>query len=163
MTNQQMQKRLNAVIEEMRQSYHVPSIMVSVTRQGETFYCGGGIADVTTGASADENTVYAIASASKAFIATSVCMLADAGRLSLDAPVRTYLRDFKMYDPYMTEHLTLRDAMSRLREREKQILALRFHEGKTQMEVAREIGISQAQVSRLEKNAIGSIRKAISS
>ncbi|MGM9638158.1 MAG: serine hydrolase [Butyricicoccaceae bacterium] len=112
MTNQQMQKRLNDVIEEMRQSYHVPSIMVSVTRQGETFYCGGGIADVTTGAPADENTVYAIASASKAFIAASVCMLADAGRLSLDAPVRTYLRDFKMYDPYMTEHLTLRDAMS---------------------------------------------------
>ena len=53
--------------------------------------------------------------------------------------------------------------MGQLGKREKEILTLRFREGKTQMEVAREIGISQAQVSRLEKNALGSIRKAISS
>ena len=55
----------------------------------------------------------------------------------------------------------VQDAMTRLGEREKQILALRFYEGRTQMEVAREIGISQAQVSRLEKNALSSVRKAI--
>ena len=77
--------------------------------------------------------------------------------------VMDQVRDTKNTDEQWIERITLRDAMSRLREREKQILALRFHEGKTQMEVAREIGISQAQVSRLEKNAIGSIRKAISS
>ena len=47
-------------------------------------------------------------------------------------------------------------------QREKQILALRFHDGRTQMEVANAIGISQAQVSRLEKNALNSIRKSIS-
>ena len=46
-------------------------------------------------------------------------------------------------------------------EREKKILSLRFYAGKTQMEVAGEIGISQAQVSRLEKNALGKIRKNI--
>ena len=77
--------------------------------------------------------------------------------------VMDQVRDTKNTDEQWIERIALRDAMSRLREREKQILALRFHEGKTQMEVAREIGISQAQVSRLEKNAIGSIRKAISS
>ena len=77
--------------------------------------------------------------------------------------VMDQVRDTKNTDEQWIERIALRDAMSRLREREKQILALRFREGKTQMEVAREIGISQAQVSRLEKNAIGSIRKAISS
>ena len=53
--------------------------------------------------------------------------------------------------------------MSHLSEREKRILALRFYRGKTQMEVAKAIGISQAQVSRLEKNAISRIKKEISS
>ena len=48
--------------------------------------------------------------------------------------------------------------MQRLNNREKHIIELRFYEGKTQMEVAQEIGISQAQVSRLEKNALKSMR-----
>ena len=73
------------------------------------------------------------------------------------------VRDTKNTDEQWLERIALRDAMSRLGERERQILALRFHDGRTQMEVAREIGISQAQVSRLEKNAISCIRKAICS
>ncbi|MBQ9966911.1 MAG: beta-lactamase family protein, partial [Clostridia bacterium] len=112
MTNAEMKKKLDLVIADMMSTFKVPSIMVSVSRGGETFYCGGGIADLETGAKADENTIYAIASASKAFIATSICMLADEGKLSLDEPVKTYLPGFKMYDTYMTEHLTMRDAMS---------------------------------------------------
>ena len=51
--------------------------------------------------------------------------------------------------------------MRRLADREKRILALRFYDGKTQMEVADLVGISQAQVSRLEKSAINQIKKAI--
>ena len=54
--------------------------------------------------------------------------------------------------------ISLRDAMNRLGERERHIIDLRFYEGKTQMEVADEIGISQAQVSRLEKHALRSMR-----
>lgn len=75
--------------------------------------------------------------------------------------VMDQVRDPKNTDERWMEHITLRDAMEKLGEREKQILALRFQEGRTQMEVAREIGISQAQVSRLEKNALGSIRKSM--
>ena len=60
---------------------------------------------------ADENTIYAIASASKAFIATAVCILCDEGKCDLDKPVKAYLPDFEMYDSYMTEHLTVRDAL----------------------------------------------------
>jgi len=76
--------------------------------------------------------------------------------------VMDQVRDTKNTDEKWMEQIALKDAMSRLGEREKEILALRFHEGRTQMEVAKQIGISQAQVSRLEKNALGSIRKAIS-
>ena len=69
--------------------------------------------------------------------------------------------DTKNTDEQWLEHLALSNAISDLNEREKKILSLRFYAGKTQMEVAGEIGISQAQVSRLEKNALGEIRKNI--
>ena len=61
-----------------------------------------------------------------------------------------------------TERVALKDAIARLTERERKILQLRYFEGKTQTEISAEVGISQAQVSRLEKNAIGAIRKEIS-
>ena len=77
--------------------------------------------------------------------------------------VMDQVRDTRNTDEKWLDHIALQDAMEKLGERERQILALRFQEGKTQMEVAGEIGISQAQVSRLEKNALTSIRKAISS
>ena len=57
------------------------------------------------------------------------------------------------------EHIALRSAFRELNDREKQILSLRFYDGKTQIEVANVLGISQAQVSRLEKGAIGAMRK----
>ena len=60
------------------------------------------------------------------------------------------------------ESIALRSAFQTLPPREKQILSLRFYDGKTQMEVAKMVGISQAQVSRLEKGAISSLRKAVS-
>jgi len=64
-------------------------------------------------------------------------------------------------DENWIEQIALREAIDRLGQREKNILALRFYEGKTQMEVSSEIGISQAQVSRLEKGAIDSIKKSL--
>lgn len=59
------------------------------------------------------------------------------------------------------EHISLRTAFRALNHREKQILSLRFYDGKTQIEVANVLGISQAQVSRLEKGAIGTMRKSV--
>ena len=64
-------------------------------------------------------------------------------------------------DSTWLEELAIKDAISNLSEREKRILTLRFFRGKTQMEVASEIGISQAQVSRIEKGALDSIKKNI--
>jgi len=61
------------------------------------------------------------------------------------------------------DHIGVKEAMNRLTEREQHILKLRFFQGRTQMEVAGEIGISQAQVSRLEKNALLHMRKYVTS
>lgn len=75
--------------------------------------------------------------------------------------VMDQVRDTRNTDESWLEHLALKDAVDRLGERERRILALRFYEGKTQMEVSNEVGISQAQVSRLEKNALNAIRKQL--
>lgn len=72
------------------------------------------------------------------------------------------LFDESQSESIWTERVALREAMEKLDEREKRILLLRYYEGKTQTEISAEVGISQAQVSRLEKNALGSIRKEIS-
>ena len=76
--------------------------------------------------------------------------------------VMDQVRDTKNTDEQWMERITLRNAYADLGERERQILSLRFVGGKTQMEVAGSLGISQAQVSRLEKSAIGAMRKSVS-
>ena len=76
--------------------------------------------------------------------------------------VMDQVRDHKNTDENWMEHITLQNAFHSLGDREKQILSLRFYDGKTQMEVAQLVGISQAQVSRLEKGAINAMRKSIS-
>ena len=72
--------------------------------------------------------------------------------------VMDQISDKKNKEERWIENLALREAMQRLNSREKHIIELRFYEGKTQMEVAQEIGISQAQVSRLEKSALKTMR-----
>ena len=72
------------------------------------------------------------------------------------------LCDEKNTDEVWTEHVALSEALGKLGEREKKILFLRYYEGKTQTEISEEVGISQAQVSRLEKNALQNIRLNIS-
>ena len=73
--------------------------------------------------------------------------------------VMDQVRDNSNSDEHWLEQISLKDAIARLDERQRNILALRFCQGKTQMEVSSEIGISQAQVSRLEKGAIACIKR----
>ena len=82
----------------------------------------------------------------------------DAGE---SATVMDQIGDNRNTDEHWLEQIALEEALHRLGKRGKRILALRFYDGRTQMEVAREVGISQAQVSRLEKNAIQQIKKSI--
>ena len=75
--------------------------------------------------------------------------------------VMDQVKDQKNTDENWLEQIALKEAMDRLSDREKHILRLRFFEGKTQMEVSARIGISQAQISRLEKNAIQKIKREL--
>lgn len=76
--------------------------------------------------------------------------------------VMDQISDKKNREENWVEHLSLSEAMKQLGEREHEIISLRFFEGKTQMEVARVVGISQAQVSRLEKNALSVMKRFLS-
>lgn len=80
---------------------------------------------------------------------------------SESATVMDQLGDNRNTDEQWLEQIAMEEAVKRLDAREKRILALRFYEGRTQMEVAKDVGISQAQVSRLEKNAINRIKKEL--
>ena len=75
--------------------------------------------------------------------------------------VMDQVKDSKNTDEMWLERIALKEAVSRLTPREQKILSMRFYQSKTQMEVSEEIGISQAQVSRLEKNALRQIRKEL--
>ena len=76
--------------------------------------------------------------------------------------VMDQVRDTKNTEADWMEHISLRGAFQSLNPREQQILSMRFYDGKTQTEVADVLGISQAQVSRLEKGAISAMRKSVS-
>ncbi len=73
--------------------------------------------------------------------------------------VMDQVKDERTSDDDWLNHVAIETGMERLSEREQRILALRFFHGRTQMEVADEVGLSQAQISRLEKNALRSMRK----
>ena len=75
--------------------------------------------------------------------------------------VMDQIKDEKNTDEAWLEDIALKEAMRHLSDREKKIISMRFYGGKTQMEIAEEIGISQAQVSRLEKGALEQIKKQI--
>ena len=75
--------------------------------------------------------------------------------------VMDQVKDDKNTDTGWIDNISLKEAISKLNDREKNIINLRFFKGKTQMEVSEEIGISQAQVSRLEKNALKTMRKYV--
>lgn len=69
------------------------------------------------------------------------------------------VKDTKNNDENWTETMTINEALKRLNDKEKNIIIRRYFDGKTQMEIADEIGISQAQVSRLEKNALDHMKR----
>ncbi len=73
--------------------------------------------------------------------------------------VMDQVKDEKNIDDSWLEEISIKEAMKHLTDRERSILEMRFFAGRTQMEIANEIGISQAQVSRLEKNALGHMKK----
>ncbi|KOS59815.1 serine hydrolase [Lysinibacillus agricola] len=107
-----LQTRLEKLVHDTKEQYGLPSLTVSVSKGSDEFHYSIGAADLEEENKATVNTVYCIGSSTKAFIALSLCILSEKGKIDLDMPVKTYLPNFEMYDEYSTEHLTIRDALS---------------------------------------------------
>ena len=107
-----MQERLNELAAKIRKAYNVPSIALSVYRDGETFFCCDGFADTENQTLATPDTVYPIASTSKSFAATALCILADEGKLKLDDKIRQHFPDFALQSEALAGELTIRDALT---------------------------------------------------
>lgn len=104
-------EQLKAALDEVRERFNIPSYSATVYDRGETWSFASGLSDIEAGHAADGQTLYAIGSCTKSFVAGAICVLADHGRLRFDDTVKTYLPEFRMYDPYVTENLTIRDML----------------------------------------------------
>lgn len=158
------------IIGEIRRFLRDNSSPIRVSRSiKDTAYKVISMRDQMTKENAAEPTIEALAKAMD-ITPEEIIMALEAiqSPMSLYEPIYTdggdtlyvmdQISDKKNKEETWVEHLSLRDAMKHLTQRENEIITLRFYEGKTQMEVADLVGISQAQVSRLEKNALHSMR-----
>jgi len=104
---------IDSLVERARKNFDVPGIAVAVIKDGKLIHSKGyGVRSLNTGAPVDENTLFGIASNSKAFTAFALCILVDEGRISWDDKVRKWIPEFKLYDPYVTEEFTIRDLLT---------------------------------------------------
>lgn len=104
---------LDAYVEKAMKDWEVPGLALVVVKGDSVIYAKGyGVADLATGAPVDENTLFAIASTSKAFTVAALGMLVDDGKLSWDDKVIHHLPEFELADPYVTAHVTIRDLLT---------------------------------------------------
>lgn len=104
---------LGEYIEDARQGWEIPGLAIAVVKDGEVAYIEGfGVRDVSTGEPVDENTLFAIGSASKSFTSAAVADLVDRGLVDWDDRVTEHLPGFEVYDPYVTRELRVRDLLS---------------------------------------------------
>lgn len=107
-----MKNEIDATIETLRKRWEVPGMAVGIVKDGELFLTKGyGTKQVGKTDPVDENTLFAIASNTKAFIASSLAQLVDQGKISWKDKVRDYLPQFELYDTYVTENTTIEDLL----------------------------------------------------
>jgi len=94
-------------VETTRETWKVPGVAVAVIAEGRVVFCQGfGLRDRGQNLAVTPQTLFPIASCTKAFTTTGLALLVDEGRLEWDIPVRTYVPDFTLHDPVATERLT---------------------------------------------------------
>jgi CubicO group peptidase (beta-lactamase class C family) len=103
--------KAQSLVEQFTKEHYNPSISVTVYDNGKYSSYNSGYANIEQKIPATENTIYAIGSSTKAFVAEALCILADRKLIDLDKPVREYLPAFAMHDPYATVSLTIRDML----------------------------------------------------
>ena len=106
-------RELDDFVRTVMQDWKVPGLALTVIKDNEVIYAQGfGQRDKTHDLSVTTQTLFPIASCTKAFTTAAMSILADQGKLDWDTPVRAYIPSFKLYDPFATERVTPRDLVS---------------------------------------------------
>lgn len=104
---------IDALAERSMKAFNVPGIAVAVIKDGKVIHSRGyGVRSLRTMQKVDENTLFGIASNSKAFTAATLGILVDEGKIKWDDKVRDYIPEFKLYSPFVTEEFTIRDLLT---------------------------------------------------
>ena len=104
---------IDSLVEKTLIAFDVPGIAVGVIKDGKLIHAKGyGVRSLNNMQKLDENTLFGIASNSKAFTAASLGILVDEGKIKWDDKVRDYIPEFKLYNPYVTEEFTIRDLLT---------------------------------------------------
>lgn len=107
------EKKLDELIQNTIKTFDVPGMSVGIIKDGKLIYGKGfGVASLTTRSKMDENTLVGIASNSKGFTATALAILVDEGKLNWDDKVTRHIPEFAMYDPCLTQEVTVRDLIT---------------------------------------------------
>lgn len=105
--------QVDEVVEKTLKAFDVPGIAVAIVKDGKIIHSKGyGVKSIITKQKVDENTLFGIASNSKAFTSAALAMLVDEGKLKWDDKVVKYLPEFKMYNEYVTNEFTIRDLLT---------------------------------------------------
>ena len=105
--------QIDTLVERTLKTFNVPGIAVGVVKDGKLIHAKGyGIANLRTGQKVNENTLFGVASNSKAFTSAALGMLIDEGILNWDDRVTDYIPEFKLYDAYVTNEFTIRDLLT---------------------------------------------------
>ncbi len=106
-------EQIDQLTEKVMKTFDVPGIAVAVVKDGEVIYAKGhGVRSLKSGGKVDENTLFGIASNSKAFTAATLAILVDENKLSWNDKVTKYIPEFRLYDAYVTEDFTIRDLIT---------------------------------------------------
>ena len=104
---------IDSLVTATMKTFEVPGIAVAVVKDGKVIHSKGyGVRSLANNLPVDENTLFGIASNSKAFTTAALGMLVDAGKIKWDDKVTDYIPEFKMYDPYVTDAFTIRDLLT---------------------------------------------------
>lgn len=104
---------LDAFVKKAMSLQQVPGLAIAIVRNDSVLYTRGyGVEKAGTNTPVDENTIFAIGSASKAFTATLVAMMVSDGKMKFDGKLSEYLPDFRLFDPYASAEVTIRDALA---------------------------------------------------